>query len=74
MNDYLKGVIERREAAFVVIKLGDGQEINWPIDKLNFSFSIGDQINLYLSQEELKTQKTEDHAKNILRQIFQPNI
>lgn len=69
----LKGVVDRLEGEFYVIKLGGEQEIYWPKSQSGFIFTDGDVVNLTLSLEEADTIKREGEAKDILRQIFQTN-
>jgi hypothetical protein len=70
----LQGVIDRTEGDFTVIKISGDQELYWPNNLINFNYQDGDIVNLYLSKDELETVSKTDEAKNILRQIFQPNV
>ena len=73
MANFLKGVIDRIEGDFLVIKFSGDQEIYWPKKLIDFNFSEGEQINIFLSKDELETQKNLNNTKDLLKQIFQPN-
>lgn len=73
MANFLKGIIDRIEGDFLVIKISGDQEIYWPKKSIDFNISEGDQINLFLSKDEPETQKTLSNTKDLLKQIFQPN-
>lgn len=75
MASQLKGVIDRLEGEFAVIKIAGDQELYWPNNSISFNFNAGDEVNIVLTKEELISQEAnEDGAKNILRKIFQPNV
>ena len=73
MPVYLKGIIDRSEGDFLVIKFSGDQEIYWPKKNIDFVFSDGDAVNLILTKNEPETVKKEEMAKNLLKQIFQSN-
>lgn len=73
MSSHITGIIDRAEGDFVILKIPGDQELYWPKNAINFSFAEGDAVNLYLSKEEDEA-LGEDKTKNILRQIFQPNV
>lgn len=73
MANFLTGIIDRVEGDFLVIKLSGDQEIYWPKNLIEFNFSAGDQVNIYLSKNEMETSQNSTDAKNLLRRIFQPN-
>lgn len=73
MPSYLTGIIDRVESDFIVLKLNGDQELFWPKNTIDFNYTAGDMVNLNLTRDEVKTIHEEDNAKNILRQIFQPN-
>lgn len=74
MDNYLKGVIDRKEGDFIVIKIIGDQELYWPINMINFNYQDGDVVNIYLSKNEVNTDSQVNEAKNLLKQIFQPNV
>jgi hypothetical protein len=73
MAVYLKGIIDRVEGDFLIIKFSGDQEIYWPKNNVDFVFNDGDAINLVLTQDEPETVSKEAQAKNLLRQVFQSN-
>jgi hypothetical protein len=73
MSAYLKGIIDRVEGDFLVIKFSGDQEIYWPKKNVDFNFSDGTVVNLVLTQDEPETVNKEAQAKNLLRQVFQSN-
>ncbi len=72
--NYIKGIIDRQEGDFLVIKLANEQEILWKKNNINFNVSDGDAINLVLTKDEPETVNQENQAKNLLKQIFQTNV
>ena len=73
MANYLKGVIDRTEGDFLVIKLSGDQELYWPKNLIDFNYSDGEAVNIFLSKNEPETAKKEADSKDLLRQIFQTN-
>lgn len=73
MANYLKGVIDRVEGDFLVIKISGDQELYWPKNSVDFNFSDGESVNIFLSKDEPETIKKEADSKDLLRQIFQTN-
>lgn len=73
MPTYLKGIIDRMEGDFLVIKFSGDQEIYWPKKNVDFNFSDGTAVNLVLTLDEPATIGKEEQAKNLLRQVFQSN-
>lgn len=73
MSNYLKGIIDRVEGDFLVIKIAGDQELYWPKNSVDFSFGDGEAVNIYLSKDEPETAKKESGSKDLLRQIFQTN-
>ena len=73
MLNYLQGTIIRTEGDFAVIKITGDQELYWPKKSIDFNYTEGEIVNLSLFKEEPASERKEDKAKVILRQIFQPN-
>jgi len=73
MPVFLKGIIDRTEGDFLVIKFSGDQEIYWPKKNIDFNFSDGEAVNLILTKDEPATVDKEKQAKNLLRQVFQSN-
>lgn len=66
----MKGVIDRRENDLVVVKLDDGQEINWPIAHLPHDWSEGMVVQLSLRTEALAKEERTALAKAMLNEIL----
>jgi hypothetical protein len=73
MSSYLKGIIDRAEGDFLVIKFSGDQELYWPKNSVDFNYSDGEAVNIYLSKNEPETVQKETNSKELLRQIFQTN-
>lgn len=74
MDNCLKVLIDRQEGDFWVLKLSEDQELFWPKNKTNLFLTIGESINLCLTKNEIEKINQEEKAKNLLKQIFQPNV
>ena len=72
MAGFLKGIIDRQEGDFLVIKITGDQEIYWPKKEIDWQYQVGESVNVFLYKNEPAS--VEDKAKVILRQIFQPNV
>jgi bifunctional DNA-binding transcriptional regulator/antitoxin component of YhaV-PrlF toxin-antitoxin module len=73
MPNLLRGIIDREEGDFIIIKVAGDQDLYWPKKQISFHYNEGEAVNIYLSKDELETEMSEAKAKTILRQIFQPN-
>lgn len=74
MPNHLTGIIDRAEGDFIILKVPGDQELYWPKNSLDFNYAEGDAVNIYLTKDELAAADNEIKTKNILRQIFQPNV
>lgn len=75
MANVIKGIIDRTEGEFAVIKIAGDQELYWPKNNISFNYASGDKVNVSLNREEaVFIEGEDDNAKNILRKIFQPNV
>ncbi|MFA6526232.1 MAG: hypothetical protein WCT26_02340 [Candidatus Buchananbacteria bacterium] len=74
MPNHITGVIDREEGDFIILKISGDQELYWPKKNIDFNYAEGDAVNVYLSKDEIVTVDNEDRSKNLLRQIFQPNV
>lgn len=66
----LTGAIDRFENRHAVIRLDDGQELNWPDRCLPPDAKEGSTIQLIISTEKTIEAEREKIAKNILREII----
>ena len=73
MANFLKAVIDRVEGDFLVVKISGDQEIYWPKNILDFNYSEGEMVNIYLSKDEPQAMES-GGSKDLLRKIFQPNV
>ncbi|MBT4722437.1 DUF3006 domain-containing protein [Candidatus Falkowbacteria bacterium] len=66
----MKGIIDRIEEGVAVIKLNNGEQINYPVDDLLFDIKEGDAIDLLITKNETNTIEAADDAKNFLNDIL----
>jgi hypothetical protein len=66
------GVIDRIEGEQVIIRLPDGQEINWPKKQL-LEFKEGAAVKLVIQTEGEAEQERQKLAKTILNEILKPS-
>ncbi len=69
---YLEGTIDRFEGDLAVIKLNDGQTLNWPKKMLPKETKEGGVIHLSLITSETNTKEREKIAKSILNELLKP--
>lgn len=74
MTNGLKAVVDRKEGEFWILKISGDQELYWLKNITSINIKEGDVVNLYLSLDEVATINQEESAKNLLKQIFQPNV
>ncbi len=74
MNNYLKGVIDRSEGDFVIVKTTGDQELYWPKNSINFNYQDGEMVNICITKDEPETYSKTEEAKSLLKQIFQTNV
>jgi len=74
MDVFLTAIIDRVEGEFVVLVLNNGQEIFWPKNNINFDFSDGDIVNVYLTKNNPETKKLNNKADFLLKKILQTNV
>jgi len=74
MNKYsVKAVIDRFEGVFGVLKLDDGQEMNWPIKNLPDGIKEGQALRLSVSTSQTEQEEREKAAKALLNEILNNN-
>ena len=73
MSNYLEGNIDRFEEEYAVIKLEDGQEIDWPIANLPEDIAEGEAIRIYIKEDGGKEEESADKAKKILNELLKRN-
>jgi len=66
----MKGTIDRIEEQIAVIRLDNGEQINYPMDDLLFDVKEGDSVDILIAKNENKTIENEDDAKSFLNDIL----
>lgn len=69
----LRATIDRFEEKMAVLKLEDGQILNWPIKQLPDDLKEGSTIRLVISTEATQEKEREKIAKTLLNQILNDN-
>ena len=67
---FLGGVIDRFEGSFAVVKLDDGQNLNWPKKYLPAGAAAGEVVKLKLLTEIGAEAERQELAKSILNEIL----
>ncbi len=67
---FLKAVVDRFENKTAVLKLQDGQTLNWPIKNLPDDVSAGSALRLIISTNQTDQSEREKIAKTILNQLL----
>ncbi|NMB48192.1 DUF3006 domain-containing protein [Candidatus Kuenenbacteria bacterium] len=62
--------VDRLEGGWAVLKLEDGQTLNWPIDKLPGGVGEGASVNIFLSTAKSEEEERERTAKKILNELL----
>ena len=73
INDWemtIAGTVDRLENKQAVIRIDNGQEIIWPIDKLPEGTSEGSAIRIGICNANTETQERRKLAQAILDEIF----
>ena len=67
---YLLATIDRLEEDKAVLKLDDGQSLDWPVDKLSGDITEGAQVKLVLFSDKSEEEEREKMAKVVLNEIL----
>lgn len=67
---YMLATLDRLEGDKAVLKLDDGQALDWPADKLPAGASEGTQLKLVLSSNKSEEAEREEVAKSVLNEIL----
>jgi len=73
MLNYLEGTIDRFEEEYAVIKLEDGQTVDWPIVNLPEDLAEGETIKIYIKSGSEETEANAGQAKKILNELLKRN-
>jgi hypothetical protein len=66
----VSATVDRREGAGVVLRLGDGQELTWPVNQLPAGWAEGDVVWLTAAASPEATADRRALARDILNEIF----
>lgn len=66
----IKLTIDRFEKNFAVLKAEDGQNINWPKNKLQDGVREGNVLTFLIISQQEKTDDQKKLAKNVLNEIL----
>ena len=66
----IRGVIDRFEGSYAVIKTDDGQTLNWSTEKLPLQAKEGSVISLQISDDVKADEERTKLAKSLLNEIF----
>lgn len=67
---YLLAIVDRMEGSKAVLKLDDGQSLDWPLDKLPAEAVEGTQLKLLLLSDKGEEEEREKMAKAVLNEIL----
>ncbi|PIP75603.1 hypothetical protein COW86_02850 [Candidatus Kuenenbacteria bacterium CG22_combo_CG10-13_8_21_14_all_39_9] len=67
---YLLATVDRLEGGKAVLKLDDGQSLDWPVDKLPAETVEGTQLKLWLLSDKGEEEEREKMAKAVLNEIL----
>ena len=73
MSNHLEGFIDRFEEQYAVVRLSDGQEIDWPLQNLPEDIAEGEAIRIYIKENGEKEEENAGRAKEILNEILKKN-
>jgi hypothetical protein len=67
---YLLAIVDRVEGSKAVLKLDDGQSLDWPADKLPGEIDEGSQVKILLLSNKGEKEEREEMAKAVLNEIL----
>lgn len=67
---YVIATVDRIEDKKAVLKLDDGQSLDWPIDKLPSDVSEGSAVKLVVFSDKMEEEEREEVAKSVLNEIL----
>ena len=70
MPNYLEATIDRFEDDYEVVKLEDGQTIDWPVQNLPEDLAEGDAIKIYIGERREETEDMAEKARAILKELL----
>ena len=66
----LSGNIDRLEGEVAILRLSDGQELHWPVERLPAGATEGAAIRLFMLTDVDQTKSQKELAQEILNEIF----
>ena len=73
MSNYLEGTIDRFEEEYAVIKLDDGQTLDWPLQNLPEEMAEGEAVKIYIKPDDVETGANAAKAKELLNELLKRN-
>jgi len=70
MSNYLEGIIDRFEEEYAVVKLEDGQTIDWPLANLPEDLGEGEAVKIFIKTDTGAEEPQENRAKEILNTLL----
>ena len=67
---YLLATVDRVEGNKAVLKLDDGQSLDWPIDRLPADAGEGSRVKLVILSNKGEQEEREEMAKAVLNEIL----
>ena len=67
---FVLATVDRIENKKAVLKLDDGQSLDWPMEKLPADASEGSQVKLVLFSNKTEEEEREEMAKAVLNKIL----
>ncbi len=67
---YIPATVDRVEGKKAVLKLDDGQSLDWPMDKLPGDAREGSRVKLVLFSNKTEEEEREEMAKKVLNEIL----
>jgi hypothetical protein len=67
---FVISTIDRFEGNMAVLKLEDGQTLNWPKEKLSSDASEGMEIKIFLTTAKTEEEERERTAKAVLNELL----
>ena len=67
---FMLAIVDRIEGNKAVLKLDDGQSLNWPVNNLPSDVIEGSQIKLVIFSNKIEEEEREKIAKAVLNEIL----
>lgn len=67
---FIAGVVDHFEGKLAVLRLEDGQQINWPRENLPSGLKEGGSVKLFVSDSASEEEERSKMAKSLLNEIL----